>query len=62
MRVDVLKRRDVFHRMNDKGALTFEAPGKTQGVLLMTSDSSNRYSIHFEYEDLNRWSISNFVR
>ncbi|MDR3428742.1 hypothetical protein [Silvimonas sp.] len=56
--IDVVKHKDFFHPVAQKGQDLLAALGKTEGVFLLVTDSSFDYEIKFEYQDLNRWRIS----
>ncbi len=56
--VDVLKHKNFFHPVVQKGQDLLAALGKTEGVFLLVTDSNFDYEIKFEYQNLERWKIS----
>jgi hypothetical protein len=56
--INVLKHKNFFHPINDKGQELLTLLEKTEGVFLLTANSDFNYEIKFEYQDMNRWKIS----
>lgn len=56
--LDPFANAEVFARMNENGVKLFELFGKTQGVFLLKVDSSFKYDIQFDFENMARWRIS----
>ena len=56
--LQVTKHPDFVGFLVDAGQALFAGLGKTEGLLLLTIDSSFDYECEFEYRDFSRWSIS----
>ncbi len=56
--IDVIKNKDFFYPINDKGQELIELLGKEQGVFLLVVKSSLEYEFKFDYENLSRWKIT----
>lgn len=56
--IDVLKHKNFFHPIAQKGKDPLAALGKTEGVFLLSTDSNFDYEIKFEYQNLERWKIT----
>jgi hypothetical protein len=56
--INVMKHKGFFHSVTKKGQELLAALGKDEGLFLLVSDSSFKYDIMFEYQNLKRWEIN----
>ena len=56
--ISAVKQAKFYESMNSKGAKLLALMGKEKGVFLLVADSTFKYDVKFEWEDLHRWEIT----
>lgn len=58
MLISAMKHAKFYESMNEKGVKLLSLMGKEKGVFVLVVDSSFKYDVKFEWEDLQRWEIT----
>ena len=56
--IDVRKCKPFFHSMPDKVEALLKAIEKQEGLFLLVVDSSLKYDVKFEFNDMRKWQIT----
>ena len=56
--IDAIENHQFFAHIGEQGRKFLQNLGKTKGVFILVADSSSKYNFYFEFEDLDRWTIS----
>ncbi|MGO9327367.1 MAG: hypothetical protein ACLQJ0_04545 [Steroidobacteraceae bacterium] len=56
--IDAIKNQGFFAHISAQGRKILQNLGKSKGVFILVADSSSKYDFYFEFEDLDRWKIS----
>lgn len=56
--ISAISQAKFYDSMNEKGARLLALMGKERGVFLLATDSTFKYDVKFEWEDLHRWEIT----